>query len=515
MSGDLRGAFNALLINGTDAKEIMTSKIKFGKPQGFFDTFERRPGSIKKNMHYCAGCGHGILHKLIAEAIGDLQLQDNTIFVCPVGCAVFAYYYFDICSVSVPHGRAPAVATGIVRSSPDNMVISYQGDGDLGAIGFNNFIQAANRGENMTVCFVNNAIYGMTGGQMAPTTLPGQETMTSPYGRSPMNEGYPLKVSEMVAALDAPVYVERVALSTSKNIMAARRALRKGLQNMKDRKGFSLIEFLAGCPTNLKMDAAEMNDFIDKNMTSYYPLGCFKDIAEKREPIIRPKPMFDSQAVKKALFDVKSDMGVDADFRNESEVFNKERRIKIAGFGGQGVLSLGLMIASMGKLRNFNVAWMPSYGPEMRGGTAYCSVVLSREPVGSPIIDDNINLLIVMNQPSMDKFLPQLKENGVLLYDSSVIEAPKCTPDKKVFAVSASDMANEIGSIKYANSVMLGALAAALTGYYLEGDDKLDFDRVFEEAIMERFSRKQDVINLNIRAYHAGKEAVKEAKKRK
>jgi len=489
---------------------MMTKKIKFGKPQGFFDTFERRPGPIKKNMHYCAGCGHGILHKLIAEAIGDFQLQDNTVFVCPVGCAVFAYYYFDICAVSVPHGRAPAVATGIARSSPDTLVISYQGDGDLGAIGFNNFIQAANRGENMTVFFVNNAIYGMTGGQMAPTTLPGQETMTSPYGRSPMNEGYPLKVCEMVAALDAPIYVERVALTSPKNIMNARRALRKGLQNMKEHKGFSLIEFLSGCPTNLKMNAVEMDDFIEHKMTTYFPLGCFKDIVAQREPIIRPRPVFDAPSVKKALFDPKSDIGVDADFRNVSEVFNKERRIKIAGFGGQGVLSLGLMIASMGKLRNFNVAWMPSYGPEMRGGTAYCSVVLSRQPVGSPIIDDNINLLIVMNQPSMDKFLPQLKENGVLLYDSSVIDVPQCSPDKKVFAVKASDIANEIGSIKYANSVMLGALAEALIGYYLEGDDKQDFDRVFEEAIMERFSRKQDVIKLNIQAYHAGKKAVLE-----
>ncbi|MBN2641162.1 MAG: 2-oxoglutarate oxidoreductase, partial [Victivallales bacterium] len=141
----------------------MATKIKFQKPKGFFDIFERRPGSIKKNMHYCPGCGHGILHKLIAEAVVDLDIMDKTIFICPVGCSVFAYYYFDFCGISVPHGRAPAVATGLVRANPESMVISYQGDGDLGAIGFNNFIQAANRGENMTVCFVNNAIYGMTG----------------------------------------------------------------------------------------------------------------------------------------------------------------------------------------------------------------------------------------------------------------------------------------------------------------------------------------------------------------
>lgn len=489
----------------------MTSKIKFSKPAAFFDVFERRPGSIKKNMHYCPGCGHGILHKLIAEAISELQMQDNTIFVCPVGCSVFAYYYFDMCAISVPHGRAPAVATGLVRANPDSMVISYQGDGDLGAIGFNNFIQAANRGENMTVCFVNNAIYGMTGGQMAPTTLPGQQTQTSPYGRSLTNEGYPLKVSEMVAALDSPVYVERVALSGTKNIMQARKALRKGLMNMKNKKGFSLIEFLSGCPVNFKKTAAEMNEFIDTKMTEYFPLGCFKDVADERQPIVRSTPVFEPEAVRMALYPSTSGIGKSADFRNESKVFEKERRIKIAGFGGQGILSLGLMIASMGKLRNFNVTWLPSYGPEMRGGTANCSVVLSRNMVGSPIIDDAINLLIVMNQPSMDMFLPKLKENGVLLYDSSVIAPPKCGLDKKVFAVKASDIANEIGGIKFANSVILGALSLALREYFLEGDDKLDFDCVFEEAIIERFSRKQDVIDINIKAFHAGKNAVTQA----
>lgn len=489
----------------------MATKIKFQKPKGFFDVFERRPGSIKKNMHYCPGCGHGILHKLIAEAVVDLDIMDRTIFICPVGCSVFAYYYFDFCGISVPHGRAPAVATGLVRANQESMVISYQGDGDLGAIGFNNFIQAANRGENMTVCFVNNAIYGMTGGQMAPTTLPGQETQTSPYGRSPLNEGYPLKVCEMVAALDSPVYVERVALSSPAHIMKARKALRKGMQYMKEKKGFSLIEFLSGCPVNMKMNAAEMNSFIEDKMTEYFPIKKFKDIADEREPIVRPTPIFDAETVKRALYPTTATEGKSDDFRNLSKVFEKERRIKIAGFGGQGILSLGLMIASMGKLRNFNVTWLPSYGPEMRGGTANCSVVLNRNKVGSPIIDDAINLLIVMNQPSMDKFLPALKENGALLYDSSVIKLPECTPDKIVFAVNASDIANEIGNIRYANSVILGALSLALDEHYLEGSDKQDFDRVFEEAIIERFSRKPEVVDLNIKAFRAGKKAVRES----
>ena len=221
----------------------MSEKIKLGRPAGFFDVFERRPGSIKKNMHYCPGCGHGVLHKLIAEAIADLGITHRVVLAAPVGCAVFAYYYFKCRSIQCAHGRAPAVATGLTRSNPDDVVISYQGDGDLASIGFNHILQAANRGENMTVFFVNNAIYGMTGGQMAPTTLPGQKTQTTPLGRDVLETGYPIRVCEMISQFDAPVYVERCALTSFKNIMAARRAVRKALQNSMDKKGFSLVDF--------------------------------------------------------------------------------------------------------------------------------------------------------------------------------------------------------------------------------------------------------------------------------
>ena len=203
----------------------MSEKVKFGRSPVFFETFNRKPGVAKKNMHYCPGCGHGILHKLIAEAIDFHGIQKDTMFIAPVGCAVFAYYYFNCGSISVPHGRAPAVGTGISRSQPSSYVISYQGDGDLGAIGFNEFIQAANRGEKITVFFVNNTNYGMTGGQMAPTTLPGQVTTTSPYGRKVETDGYPMKISEIVNALEAPVYIERVALNSTANILKAKKAV--------------------------------------------------------------------------------------------------------------------------------------------------------------------------------------------------------------------------------------------------------------------------------------------------
>ncbi len=486
----------------------MDMKIKYGRSKGFFEIFERRPGAVKKNMHYCPGCGHGIAHKIIAEALADFNIQDRTIVIAPVGCSVFSYYYYDCFGISAPHGRAPAVATGLVRANPDNIVISYQGDGDLGAIGFNNFIQAANRGENMAVFFVNNGIYGMTGGQMAPTTLPGQKTTTSPTGRSVINEGYPLKVSEMVAALDAPVYVERVSLSSTKNILKTRKAMRKAIQNTIDRKGFSVVEILAGCPTNMKMNSKEMNEFIENRMQHYFPLGCLKDIADSRNPIKRPEGIYDKQKVKDILYPIKVSKGVSSDFMNQSKIFQKERKIKIAGFGGQGVLSLGMMIATMGKLRNFNVTWLPSYGPEMRGGTANCTIITSREKVCSPIVDSQCNLLIVLNQPSMDKFLPELKLKGVLLYDSSTIVPPKCSEDKIIYAVKASDIAKKIGSQRCANAVILGALSVVMKDYFLEGKDKKDFDRAFEEAIMDCFADKQNAIQMNIEAFYAGKEAV-------
>src|SRR6201997_4771490 len=226
-----------------DGFEVIHSKSPV-----FYDTYERK-SELKHQTHYCPGCGHGVAHKLIAEAIEEMGLQDKTIFVSPVGCSVFAYYYFDVGNVQMAHGRAPAGATGIKRAHPDKLVISYQGDGDLAAIGTAEIIHAANRGENITVFFVNNAIYGMTGGQMAPTTLVGQKSTTSPWGRRPVNEGFPIHMAEMLSSLEAPAYIERVGLGDNKSIMKSRRAVRKALENQRDRRGFSFVEILSPCPT--------------------------------------------------------------------------------------------------------------------------------------------------------------------------------------------------------------------------------------------------------------------------
>ncbi|MDD4816553.1 MAG: 2-oxoacid:acceptor oxidoreductase family protein [Victivallaceae bacterium] len=488
------------------SKEI----VKFGKSPVFFDSFTRRPGPVKTNMHYCPGCGHGILHKLLAEAIADRGIQEKVMLVAPVGCAVMAYYYFNCGCISVPHGRAPAVGTGIARVAPDKMVISYQGDGDLAAIGFNEFIQAANRGEKMSVFFVNNSNYGMTGGQMAPTTLPGQKTTTTPYGRNVEVDGYPMKVCELLNSLDVPVYIERCALTSTANIQKARKSIGKALDNLRDRKGFSFVELLCACPINLRKSAADMNKFIDEEMTKYYPLGCFRDrSAESESKPLPPPPIHDPETVRSLLYPKKLDIGVAHTFRNESKLFDRELRLKMAGFGGQGILSLGIMLANMAKLRNFNVSWLPSYGPEQRGGSANCSVIVSRNKIGSPIIDSSCDLLIAISQTALDKFKDEVVPGSVLIYDSSTMTLPPLPEGVIICGVNASEIALKLGNAKCANSVLLGALAAVLKkNNILEGGDKADFDKVFNEAVFESFSSKPEVIELNRLAFVEGEKAV-------
>ena len=228
-------------------------------------------------LHYCPGCTHGINHKLVAQAIDTLGIEGITIGVAPVGCAVMAYDYFNCDMAEAAHGRAPAMATGIKRSLPDRIVFTYQGDGDLASIGMAETVHAATRGENITVIFVNNAIYGMTGGQMAPTSLPGQVTQTSPYGRDVKTAGYPIRVCEMLSTLDGPEYIERVAVNSVKNINSAKKAIEKAFRNQVEGKGFSLIEVVSACPTNWGLSPQEALKWVDEKMIPYYPLGVYKD----------------------------------------------------------------------------------------------------------------------------------------------------------------------------------------------------------------------------------------------
>ena len=228
-------------------------------------------------FHYCPGCTHGVIHRLVAEVIEELGMQDRAIGVAPVGCAVFAYKYFNCDMLEAAHGRAPAVATGVKRVHNDACVFTYQGDGDLASIGTAEIVHAAHRGEKITVIFVNNAIYGMTGGQMAPTTLVGQKTTTSPYGRDRDWCGAPIRMSEMLATIDGSAFIERAALNNPANIMRAKAAIRKAFLCQKEGRGFSMVEVLSTCPTNWGLSPVEAMKWLEENMIPYYPLGNFKD----------------------------------------------------------------------------------------------------------------------------------------------------------------------------------------------------------------------------------------------
>jgi len=237
-----------------------------------------KPKSLKDaQTHYCAGCGHGIVHRLICEIVDELRLREKTIAVAPVGCAVIAYDYWDFDCTEAAHGRPPAVATGMKRVQPDKIIFTYQGDGDLAAIGTAEIIHAANRGENITVIFVNNAVYGMTGGQMAPTTLIGQKTATTLKGRDEKRDGPPLKIAELLSCLEGTKYAERVSIHSPKHILKTKKAIKKAFENQINNKGFSLVEVLSMCPTYWDLTPAEAVKYQDEVMTKHYPLGVIKE----------------------------------------------------------------------------------------------------------------------------------------------------------------------------------------------------------------------------------------------
>ncbi|NLU48822.1 MAG: 2-oxoglutarate oxidoreductase [Syntrophomonadaceae bacterium] len=229
-----------------------------------------------KQWHYCPGCGHGIIHRLVAECMDELDIREKTIGICPVGCGVLAYEYFNCDMLEAAHGRAPAVGTGLKRVLKDRIIFTYQGDGDLASIGMAEIVHAASRGEKISVFFINNTVYGMTGGQMAPTTLLGQVTTTSPYGRDKDREGYPIRIAEMLAPFEGTAYVSRVAINTPANVARAKKAVKKAFETQMQGLGFSLVEILSTCPTNWGMGPVEAMKWLESNMIPYYPLGDLK-----------------------------------------------------------------------------------------------------------------------------------------------------------------------------------------------------------------------------------------------
>ena len=468
----------------------MATKI-LEKSKTFYDRYERNPSADKKMPHYCPGCGHGNVHKMIAEAIDDFEVADKSVLISPVGCSVFAYYYFDMGNIQAAHGRAPAVATGIKRAHPDSVVISYQGDGDLAAIGTAEIIHAANRGENITVFFVNNAIYGMTGGQMAPTTLVGQKTTTTPLGRRPGNEGYPIKVAELISQLEAPVYVERVSLTDNKLRAKARTAIRKAIKNQVDNLGFSLVEILSPCPSGWKLDPVDSLKWIEENMHKQFPIGVYRDITKEVEPYNFDKVNPSSDEIVNLL-----DISGEADMNlATAEVADKYKNpeLKIAGFGGQGILLMGAAIAQAGMFADYHVSWLPSYGPEMRGGTANCHVNIRSKEVGSPMVSSP-TVLIAMNRPSLEKFENDVVPGGIIIYDSSLIDIEPKRTDIEILAIPATKMADEIGNTRIANMLVLGA--------YIGYTNLLPKEAIYE-SLKTAIKRKR-FIEINEKAVDTG-----------
>ncbi|WNY26586.1 2-oxoacid:acceptor oxidoreductase family protein [Methanolapillus ohkumae] len=476
------------------SKTAISAEKVFKKPASMNDIFKRKGGAAPTATHYCPGCGHGVIHKLIGEAIDNLEIQDRCVLISPVGCSVFAYYYFDFGNIQTAHGRAPAVGTGISRAQDNTVVISYQGDGDLASIGLNETIQAANRGEKMVVFFVNNTVYGMTGGQMAPTTLIGEKTVTCQDGRDPNFSGYPLHMCEILSNLQAPVFIERVSVSDAKHIKKAKIAIKKALEIQRDGKGYAFVEILSGCPNNLKQDAKLSVEFINEQMEKEYPLGNFRDRSADTCPMIRPDSDFSTQKLLE-IFGT-SDA---ADTKTDSSDF-ENCAVKIAGFGGQGVLSMGIIMAEAGCAGGKNVSWYPSYGPEQRGGTSNCSVVLSKTPIGSPVVYEP-DILVALNRPSLDKFAKSVKSGGYLLYDSSItgFEPPKGVT---VIEVPALEIATAGGSQKAVNTAMLGVIMEIGT----TGLSKMDF----ENAVRSAFSDKPKLVDLNLNVLKAGARWAKE-----
>ena len=464
---------------------------KIIRTQGLYKTFPRKGGAAQTATHYCPGCEHGVLHKLIGEALAELGIQDRAVVISPVGCSVFAYYYFDTGNVQVAHGRAAAVATGISRSRDDAVVVSYQGDGDLASIGLNETLQAANRGEKVAVFFVNNTVYGMTGGQMAPTTLVGEKTETTPDGRDPEHCGYPLHMAEMISQLKAPVFVARVDFSDMAKLRKARQIIRKALEIQRDGKGYAFVEVLMCCPTNLKMNAEQAKKFVAEQMEAEFPLGIYKDRTDEAKPIVRCKRDYSKETLDK-VFGLDTDRAPDAVIDETATT----HALKMAGFGGQGVLSMGIILARAACMAGKFVSWYPSYGPEQRGGTANCAVVVSGKPIGSPAVTAT-DVLVAMNRPSLEKFAADMKPGGLLLYDESIgeVEVPAGV---RTLAVPALRLATEGGAARATNTAMVGVLAA-LAGIPIP-------DSAYEDAIRNNFAGKEKVIPSNIAVFHHAKE---------
>ncbi len=466
----------------------------------FYENFERHAhgeGLKAHSTHYCPGCGHGLAHRYLGEAIEALGIQDRTVAISPVGCAVFMYYYFDVGNSQAAHGRAPAVALGHKLANPESIVISYQGDGDLASIGLAEIMHAAQMGLPLSVIFINNATYAMTGGQMAPTTLIGQKTATTPEGRTTF-AGQPLKVAELMAQLDGPIYVERVALYDNKQRVKARKAIEKALRLQVEHKGFSFVEVLSECPVQLKLDPVEAQAWVKANMAPVFTLGVKKDTSADATPREWHRPSFDPELLM-------GQIGASPDHPERHaagfpvHLDADDVSLKLAGAGGDGAQTVAALLTEAGIREGFDATHIPSYGPESRGGTSYADVHIAREEVLSPASPDP-HVLLAFNALSLRKFGPSVRPGGVILYDSTVAEAPPAVAEGvRVLGVPFARLAHDLGAAVVKNVVALGALQAA-TGLFPPA--------TLRTALARHLAKKPELLPLNEQAFAAGVEAV-------
>jgi 2-oxoisovalerate ferredoxin oxidoreductase beta subunit len=411
---------------------------------------------------------------------------------------VFLYYYLDVGNTSAAHGRASAAALGHKLANPEAVVVSYQGDGDLAAIGLLEIMQVAQLGVPIAVVFVNNAVYGMTGGQLAPTTVLGQKTTTTPEGRGPL-EGAPLKMAEIIASLDGPAYVERVALFDAKQRKRAAKAIRKALDLQARNAGFAFVEVLSECPTHLRVSPAEAERWVVEKMLPVFPLGVKKDVPGKDWSAILRRPTFDGDAL---LASFGADAAPPPRFARgfPSTAFGDDVGVKVAGAGGDGAQTAAMLLARAAVNEGFDATHIPSYGPESRGGTSYADVRVAEHEVLSPDVP-HPHVLVAFNAPSVAKFGPAVASGGVVLYDASVVrEPPALEASVRVLPVPCTEIARELGQPLVKNIVALGALAGA-TGLLPE-DSLL-------AAMRQALGGKRAGAEVNEAAFRRGVEAAR------
>ena len=470
----------------------------------FYRQFERHAHAEGIKAHsttYCPGCGHGLAHKYLAESIDELGIQDRMVMISPVGCSVFLYYYFDTGNTQAAHGRAPAVAIGHKTANPNSIVVSYQGDGDLASIGLAEIVSTAQLGIPITVIFINNAIYGMTGGQMAPTTLMGQRTSTSPAGRSAFTV-QPMKMAELIAGLDGPVYVERVALFDNKQRTRAKKAIKKALELQVAGKGFTFVEVLSECPTHLGLDPEATEEWVKTSMVPVFPLGVKKEYVEGASffPAI-PTPTFDPERVLKVV-DAASEKSPRFAPGFPGHLHADDISFKLAGAGGDGAQTAAMLITRCAINEGFDSTHIPSYGPESRGGTSYADVHVAAHEVLSPA-SPHPHVLVAFNTPSLVKFGPTVQQGGTIVYDSSVIpELPAgLAPGVRTIGVPFTTVARDLGKVVVKNVVALGALQEATNLFPKD---------TFLTGIRQALKEKCAMIPLNEEAFAWGAKLAKE-----